>query len=450
MGERAESRVSSAIHGPVALALLMLVGLGAFWPALHGVFTFDDYSWILNNPRVLHVASYGDVNRPVALLTFAANLWTHGPAPLGFHVVNVALHLANTALVVVLLRRLTGPWVATVGAGVFLLHPAQTEAVTYVSGRATSLAVFFLLLAHLAALRALDRRARRWTLASLVAFALAVLSKEPTLVYPLILAGWLIATRRLSWKAALRVAWPHFATAGCLLIVALAAHEGYRGLVISVLRSNMETGALSGRIEGLAGLTRTLVLPWTTSLDHGRRAIGVADLAMVAAAAAGVVVAWRTRKPACVAGAAWIITALLPTHLLALRTEPVADRLLYLPMVGVAMIAVALGEALAERRGRVSLAIAAAALAVTLGGLTVARNIQYQSEVAVWEDAVRKAPQNPRAHVNLAYACELAGALERSEREYRAALTLQPGLWWAEHGLRALDDKRQAAHGGGR
>jgi tetratricopeptide (TPR) repeat protein len=150
------------------------------------------------------------------------------------------------------------------------------------------------------------------------------------------------------------------------------------------------------------------------------------------------------------AGAAWITTALLPTHLLALRTEPVADRLLYLPMVGVAMIAAALAEAVAERRGRWVIGAVAATLVVTLGGLTVARNIEYQSEVALWEDAARKAPQNPRAHVNLGYAWELAGAPDRAEREYRAALALQPGLWWAEHGLRALDEKRQAAQGGER
>ena len=65
----------------------------------------------------------------------------------------------------------------------------------------------------------------------------------------------------------------------------------------------------------------------------------------------------------------------------------------------------------------------------------------------MWEDAVRKAPSNPRARVNLGYAYELAGDLDKAEQEYRSAQALSPGLRWAELGLLAIGTKRHEVDG---
>ena len=87
------------------LVALMIAGLVAYLPALWGVFTFDDYSWILDNPG-LQSSSFDFLQRrPVTLLTFAANLHFGGAHPVGFHIVNIALHLANGALLYAIIGR---------------------------------------------------------------------------------------------------------------------------------------------------------------------------------------------------------------------------------------------------------------------------------------------------------------------------------------------------------
>ena len=75
--------------------------------------------------------------------------------------------------------------------------------------------------------------------------------------------------------------------------------------------------------------------------------------------------------------------------------------------------------------------------------VTWQRNTQYQSEIALWQDAVVKNANNPRAHVNLGYAYELQGQFDRAESQYRAALRLRPELQWAEQGLHRVELKRE-------
>lgn len=422
-------------------AALVAAGLAAYWPGLRGVFTFDDYPWILYNPHLGNLWSLATQNRPLTLLTFALNLALGGPDPLGFHLVNLAIHLGATVLVFALIAEVVPerPWIAAAGAAIFLLHPAQADAVTYVSGRATSLMTLLLVGAHLAAVRAVARGERPWL--SVALYAMAVAAKEVAVIYPLALFGWLIA-RGERPRAALRAIRTHLAAAS-LLLAALVLHPGYRALLGDVARGALAGGAIAVRIEGLAGLARVLVAPWTVSIDHGRSAVGAAEVMIALVVLAALALA-LVRKRDAAAGAAWIAAALLPTPLLLARTDPVSDRMLYLPMVGVAVIAAA---GLRRVQPRPALALVAA-LVMALGILSGVRNAQFQSEVVLWEDAARKNPENPRARVNLGYAYELAGDPDRAEREYLAALALQPGLWWAERGLRAVAAIRGARGGG--
>jgi hypothetical protein len=163
----------------------------------------------------------------------------------------------------------------------------------------------------------------------------------------------------------------------------------------------------------------------------------------VALVVVAALVALCLRPGAVAAGTAWLIAALLPTSLLLVRSDPVTDRLLYLPMVGIALVV----AAVAGRLGRKSISPAAKVCAgLVLSGLallTWERNVLFQSEMALWQDAVIKNSSNPRAHVNLGYTFEMNGEFERAGSEYRLALDLQPGLRWAEQGLWRVQLKRE-------
>jgi tetratricopeptide (TPR) repeat protein len=324
---------------------------------------------------------------------------------------------------------------------------------------------FWLLVAHLAAMRGLEKKTIGCTAVSLAAFALAVGSKEIALVYPAIWIAWLVFNQGMPVGRSVRCAAPQLVVAAAL-IAGMMLHPGYRSLFAEAAAAQPTTAigrieqriglgfcfngdtprdesCVVRRVEGLAGLTRFLIAPWTISIDPGRRAPRVTDVMMLALAMLIGVLALRTRSGPVAAGVVWFVAALIPTHLVFVRSDPVSDRLLYLPMVGLALALSTIAGDFVRRTPRSVGAIAACAVLCAAGAGTWHRNVQYRSEISLWEDAVAKNATNPRAHVNLAFAYELQGEFDRAESQYREALAVQPALPWAEHGLNRIAHKRE-------
>src|SRR5688572_1298014 len=138
-------------------ALPALVVALVWWPALPASFQFDDWNVIVNNSRVHSLAAWWQSMpgiRPLLKLTYALNA-SLALEPFGFRLINVCIHALNASLVWWLLRErgmrsgllpADAQRAALLSALVFALHPVQTEAVTYISGRSSSLAACFCLL----------------------------------------------------------------------------------------------------------------------------------------------------------------------------------------------------------------------------------------------------------------------------------------------------------------
>src|SRR5690242_13753259 len=141
--------------------LLCYAGFQAYGLVLNGPFVFDD-SYLPfrspNFPNALSVWIKG--NRPLLMLTYWINFQISQTDTLWYHLYNVAFHIANRLLVFVAVRKVlsypqaqplsgTGPrlrlLIAAFAAGIFLLHPVQTEAVSYVASRSESLSLLFFL-----------------------------------------------------------------------------------------------------------------------------------------------------------------------------------------------------------------------------------------------------------------------------------------------------------------
>ena len=133
--------------GRGAPALLLGVVL-LVWPwSLGGPFQFDDWNVIVDQPAVHSLSAWWASMpgiRPLLKLSYALN-WQFLPGAAGFHAVNVLLHAANVGLVWRLLTSWPGlePRAAFWAALIFALHPVQTEAVTYISGRSMALMALF-------------------------------------------------------------------------------------------------------------------------------------------------------------------------------------------------------------------------------------------------------------------------------------------------------------------
>jgi tetratricopeptide (TPR) repeat protein len=404
-------------------SLLVLAVLAAYANAFGGSFQFDDFNVIVRQGAVHSLGAWWDSMpgiRPLLKLSYAFS-WSFGGGTVAFHALNVALHAANAWLVWSILRVLfermgvdADGTAALAAALLFALHPAQTEAVTYISGRSVSLMASFYLGAVLAHLQ--GRRAM-----SLLLFALALAVKEVAVTLPaaLMLCDALDQRRPFAWRETLRRTALHW-TLLVLAFAAMAALPRYREMLATSLALRAPAEQLGLQLGALARHVGVLVLALPPNIDPQVAPLPAGALfAVLAALAVGIALlraqAWHALA------LLWFLLHLAPTNSLLPRLDAANDRQLYLASIGPLALA---GLALAWMpRGR---ALAIAALSLVLGAGTVLRNQDYRTEVALWSDTVRHSPDKARAWNNLGYALQLESRPAEARRAYERALALDP------------------------
>ena len=419
-----------------ALGLLLAVAW-VYWGALAGPFQFDDYNVIVDNPQVHGLAAWWQSMpgiRPLLKLSYALNR-AASPAAWGFHAVNLAVHLGN----VLLAWAVAGQWQRTLAparlpasaawwvALLFALHPAATEAVTYISGRSVSLMALFYL-AAMCCFVAGEGSGRPWLsrglATGLFALALAVRETAVTLPAALFLLAWFGGK---SPREALRGLGPQLLVLAVAAVAAvtLAGYDrffayslGTRGLGEQLLAQTVAHAHLVG--HSLLGLR--------SNLDPDLRMPAGFDLAsvlMLAWFAAAVVVAIvsRRRWPWLGFAMAWYALQMAPTNSFVPRFDLANDRHLYLALPGVAMAFVV---PLLARGWRPLGKLLLLALAVAMGLITHRRNQDWRSETALWQATVVASPAKARPWVNLGWARQQAGDDAGARAAWECALELEP------------------------
>ena len=226
----------SVFLGAVALAL-PFAALAAYWPALMGGFVWDDDGHVTRPElRPLHGlwriwTEPGATQQyyPVLHSAFWAEQRLWGDSALGYHLVNVLLHLLGCLLLYKVLRRLAVPG-ALLAATVFALHPVCVESVAWISEQKNTLSTVFYLGAALAYLDFDDRRLRgRYALATAL-FVLALLSKSVTASLPaalLVVFWWKRGS--LAWKRDVRALVPWFSLSAVAAAVTPWVESRYVG-----------------------------------------------------------------------------------------------------------------------------------------------------------------------------------------------------------------------------
>lgn len=425
-----------ALHRAAALFVVILA-LAAHARSLGGGFVYDDPLAIAGNPVVtgpfaptaFFTHDYWGGHavgtwRPLPLFTLWLDWRSGSGSAWTFHFTNLLAHAAAALALFYAVRRATP-------ALIFAVLAVGTEAVAGVVGRADVLAAGFCFLAW-----GLDRRSSPW---SAVAFFAALLCKESALALPF----WLLAVagpgRRHLW-----------------LVAAIAVYAGLRialfelDSVAVAYNNNPLVGAdIATRIwTGLELTTRALrliVAPVALAPDYGFAEIlpatgpsldgVIGGLALLGLVAAGI--GLRRRAPLAAQGAllllvSWAaianVAALLPTLF--------AERLLYLPGAGAALLATAALDWL-ERRTRVG---AAGLLVLVIGanGLRgVVRDADWVDDLSLFSSAVESTPRSTRSLTNHGAALVRAGRHEEALASLARALELAP-LWAQPHALAGI------------
>jgi tetratricopeptide (TPR) repeat protein len=437
------------------LALLLALGAGiAYHSTWQAPFVLDDSAaitenatlralWPLSGPLSPPTGGLPISGRPLVNLSYALNHAISGDAVWSYHATNFALHLlAGLTLFAVLRRTLARPVVderirrsaevlAFFVSALWLLHPLQTAAVTYVSQRSELLVslCYLLMLYAIARAAATERRGGWWGALAIAACLAGMASKEVMVSAPLVallydrtfFAGNFATAWRARWKTYLGMmaswallAWLVFGTAG------RGGTAGF-GLDMTPLRYAVTQTFAITRYLGLAFWPSPLVFDYGMFLVHDARVI-VPCAVLVAGLVGLTLVALRTRPVLGFAGALFFAVLAPSSSIIPVATQTMAEHRMYLPL-GVVLVLTVSG--LWYWGGRWAMAILAAAV-VAAGVATGMRNTDYATPERLWRDTVRKWPANARAHNNFASILLARGEAEVGRAELEEALRLDP------------------------
>jgi len=421
-----------------AAAVVLYVVFQVYAPALSGPFVFDDQYQPYHTPGFPSaLGAWVKGVRPLLMLSYWINSQI-AQTPAGFHITNVFIHLLNGILIFLLVRKFLGPesndWMLPgFAAAVFLLHPIQTECVAYIAGRSESLSVFFFLAAFAVFLyRPTPAISWKTTIAVLALFGAAVMTKEHTVVLPALLLltdyywnpGFSLSGIRRNWRLYIPVA-------------ALAA--GGLIFVWKVLASSVTAGFHTPgftwyqyfftECRAFFVYLRLLVLPVGQDLDWDYAAShNILDHGAIFALAAvllltGLAIYFRRRYPLISYGFLVYLLLLAPTSSFVPIRDPLAERRLYLPMIGILLVVTgALARIHVDRR---KLAAAFGVVLLVLSVATYQRNELWGSDIALWEDTALKSPHKQRVIFQLGRLYYDNGRCSDALREYATAAQLQ-------------------------
>lgn len=432
----------------VAVAVVALL---AYANSLGNGFVWDDVNIIVNNPalrdsagalfrgidtaRDLELTPY---YRPLTLLSFLIEQRLHGLTPFLMHLVNVLLHAANALLVHRVARSATGSeWAALLAGLLFAVHPIGSEGVDFLSGgRNTLLAALFVLITYL--LHSKSATGDRLALASAGAVSLlaGLLAKETALgVLPFLLA---------MESASLRSPVPNVRLRAAGRLAPYAA-----GIIIYIALRSMALSEAGVRVEILPGLASRMmdnvyIIPryllsvlWPPALSM--RYFIPDDLHLLALP---LFLAWigiagtlgwllsQGRSAATLFGLSWFVVFWLPVSgIIPFPSAPLADRYLYVPAIGLWIIAADqfvrfLPHTAAARKWG---AVVVTAILLGFASQTVARNMVWKSDISLFTRYVEQYPEVAGGYHNLGCAyLDIAGDLDAADREFQKAVALDP------------------------
>ena len=439
---------------PVAFyaAAIVAVAGGAYLNTLHVPFLLDDLTTIVANPSITKLSPLGDVlfppgdmysaGRPVLNLSFALNYAVGGQVVGGYHVINLAIHLAAALVLFGVARRTLGlpchgdffrahaAPVAGAIAALWAAHPLLTSAVTYVSQRAESLMGLFYLLTLYAFVRGAERLSPLWMGVGIVTCALGMATKEVMATAPVaiflydrvfIAGSWREAwDRRRLWHLA------HAATWILLIALMAGARLGQRAVGFEHGLTWFSYLCIETQAVGLYLLR--VIWPVNLVFDYGANLPMPSALAVVGSSALlGALLAvslrgvWRGAAFGFL-GAAFFLLLSPTSTVIPLAGQPISESRMYLPLA-----AAVAGLVLATVRflPRFSPVLLLSTLGV-LTTLTYQRNAVYRSAESIWHDTVLKRPLNERALVLWSEELKRAGKLDEAIEALSKMLQRRP------------------------
>ena len=442
-GFLARNRREIGVCAALAVAIwLVFSQIGA-----HGYINFDDWDYVGENLAVLSGVTWEGVKfafatkmtanwHPVTWLSHMLDVQLFGENPGAMHLTAMWLHIANSMLVFVLLRVLTGAlWRSAAVAALFAVHPLHVEPVAWLSDRRDLLATFFWLLTALTYGHWARRGAASWRLFALAHFwaALATMSKPTTVALPLTLLLLDVWPLRRMDNAASRV----IEKAGFFLMAAglsvatylIQRDQGGTTALADVSQTHKWANAIGSYgvylWQTVAPGNLTPMYPFPKSIDW----LVVVAAAAVIIAISALALARLQRQPYIAAGWFWYLGVLLPMiGIVQVGIQAHADRYTYVALIGIFWIIVwGLHEWLGETRWRSPVfQAAAAAVGLVLMWQSYAQAALWIDDRTLFGHTLAVTGPNRLAHTVVGLSNMRAKNYDDAERHLRKALEQEP------------------------
>lgn len=455
--------ISTRLATSIAAVLLLLAAGIAYHNSFGVPFIFDDRLAILKNSSVLKLwpvwqtlivpaADMTVSGRPVANLSVAINHAISGTDVWSYHALNLLIHAAaGLTLFGILRRTLLQPvflgrfekdalGLGFIVALLWLVHPLQAEAVTYIIQRVESLMALFYLLTLYCFIRSTEAgpHSPRWSALAIGSCVLGMGSKEVMVSAPVIVflydRTFVSGSFATAWK---RHRWLHLGLAATwsVLLLALASTGWTRGGASGFSVGVTAMDYWLTQFEAIARYLWLGIWPQPLIFEYGTFwTKSVAEVLTYAAvvlplAAASLVALWK--RPIWGFVGFWFFSILAPTSIIPGTVQMIVEHRMYLPLsLLLSSLVIGAYPLWGRRTWPVFLAVA---VGFTL--LTIRRNQDYGSELSLWRDTVAKRPGNASAHTNLGMALNQEGRSAEAMAEFRAALELKPESVQANNNL---------------
>lgn len=447
-------QVSGRSKAVFILIVIIFAGCFSYFSSLLNPFIWDDIALIVENihirdigyiPRLFLEGSYyqgiiGNFYRPVLTASFSLDYHFWGFEALGYHLTNTFFHLCNSLLIYylvwLLVRRRT---VAFLTAVLFVAHPVHTEAVTYISGRGDPLTAFFSLLSIIYFIRYFrsDGLTRRlFYSASLLFFSLAVFTKESALILPLFIGLYLLCfEKRKIGPRDIPAYIPFFIIPVFYLFMRNIALSGIKSINLSSEPIPFWYRLLTAP-SVITEYVKMLLYPVNLHMERMDFAFdfisSLFDPRFITSSvflAAAVISAFLLRRSsrALFFGVMWFLVGLLPFLNLVPINAFVAEHWLYFPSIGFFLVAsIAFRRLLDFKSIRLSVKTFLAVAIILLTALTIKQNYVWRDPLYFYNYTLRYSPASARLHTNLGIEYFNRGLFEKSEREYKEALRIEP------------------------
>ncbi|MCA8941075.1 MAG: tetratricopeptide repeat protein [Planctomycetes bacterium] len=500
----------------VVAALIVVVTAIAYWSVRqHAFIAWDDNVYVYENKHVLggltgdsigwaltsgHAANW----HPLTWISHMIDVEIHGPTPEqvaqgfdlwpaaiagGHHLTGLLFHLANSALVVIVMTRLTGNLIASsVVAALWALHPTHVESVAWVAERKDVLSTFFWLLTMLAYARWVERPTKGRYVVTTVALVLGLMSKPMLVTLPFVLIlldYWPLRRMEItvpSLRARIVEKLPWFGLSFASSLVTFVVQQA--GGAVRTLDTIPISERLANTVVAYVNYLGVTIWPQDLAMFYPSheggppwwRVFGSTILFVGAC-----IWIWRRREScrSLFVGWLWFVGTLVPViGIVQVGGQSMADRYTYVPHLGL-FTALVFGIVKLTRLSPRTLAIGGAVVSLAFGALTY-RQVQYwqnsytlfEYTLSVTEDnapihynlgttfandgdranarlhllaALRIKPDDLKARINLGHLDLLDEDLDAAEREYRFALKLDRRSVGANYGLgQVMIGRRQA------